>query len=98
MGSRPSRGRELLTPSARPPRGRSVRLDCAVMRLSLRDPRTRAILLLILILLLGALTLHLVGMADQGMGMAIGACLAILVAIGLLVVLPPLRPWLALAP
>lgn len=68
------------------------------MRLSLRDPRTRAILLVILILLLGGLTLHLVGMSDHGMGMAIGACLAIVVAMGLLVALPPLRPWLVLAP
>lgn len=51
-----------------------------------------------MILLLGALTLHLVGMSDHGMGMAIGACLAIGVVMGLLVALPPLHLWLVLAP
>jgi hypothetical protein len=53
------------------------------------DPRVRIVVLLVLVLLLGALTGHAIGMADHQMGMAIGACIAVLAAIGLLV-LPPL--------
>lgn len=52
---------------------------------------------MLVILLLCALTLHLVGMPHHDVGMAIGACLAILVAYALLVASPPLRPWLVLA-
>lgn len=59
------------------------------MRSKLADPRVRIVVLLVLILLLGALTGHAIGMADHPMGMAIGACIAVLAAIGLLI-MPPL--------
>lgn len=61
------------------------------MRAGLRDPRVRIVLLLLAVLLLGGLTGHAVGMADHGVGMAIGTCLATLVVIGL-----PAMPRVAL--
>jgi hypothetical protein len=69
------------------------------MRLTLRDPRTRAVLLVLVILLLAAVSIHLVGMADHPVGMALGACLAVVAAIAQ--VFPvwqlPLRPVAAAA-
>jgi plastocyanin len=49
------------------------------------QPRTRTMLFVLLILLLCALTLHLVGMPDHhAVGMAIGACLAVLISLDML--------------
>jgi len=62
------------------------------MARALRDPRTRALLLVALLLLLCAFTLHHVGPDHDAMAMAFGACLFVLVASGLVLLLPRVAP------
>jgi hypothetical protein len=50
----------------------------------LNDPRLQVVLVLLLLFVALALAWHLVGMADHSTGM-MGACFALLVAIGLLI-------------
>lgn len=67
-----------------------------LIRCRLSDPRLRAVVLLLLLFVALALAWHLVGMADHGDGM-MGACVALLVAVGLVFMLrEPLL--LAIAP
>lgn len=49
-----------------------------------RDARTRALLLVVLVLLLCTLTLHQVGLGDHTMPMAFGTCLVVLALSGVL--------------
>ncbi len=62
------------------------------MARALRDPRTRALLLVALLLLLCAFTLHHVDPGDDAMAMAFGVCLFVLVASGLLLLVPRVAP------
>jgi hypothetical protein len=64
-----------------------------LLRRAVSDPQLRVIVLFLLLFVAVALAWHLVGMADHSTGM-LGACVALLVVIGLVFFLPtePLLP------
>ncbi len=88
-------GRESSTP---PPSARIGLVACPAMERALRDPRVRVLLLILLLLLAVTLSIHVAVMGSHGAGgpmrpdpvMELQACLAIVAAVGLLLLAPRL--------